>query len=320
MKPSDINNREDLIVRYLCGEANSQEQSYIKNRLQNDPDFKKLYNDMCFIWENAANPSYNKEQDWQAIRERMGFCKKRKSTPYSMLMRIAAIIVIMLSVSTALWVYWNVPGYGRWVVYETEAQTDSLTLPDESMVFLNRNSSLKFKNAFAGDERRVILKGEGYFEVSSNPEQPFYVDVGNASVKVKGTAFHINEKGKNNIIELNVTQGVVEMLSQNNKLTVYEGEWAQADNSDIIKGAIANNNFLSWKTGIIEFNNASIDIITETLESHFEQVDSIYYNFESDIKITTRFPEPNLKEITNELSLHFNKNFELKNGILIISD
>ena len=47
-----------------------------------------------------------------------------------------------------------------------------LVLPDGSMVWLNSDSELKFPMNFAGERRKVFLKGEAYFEVVKNPDMP----------------------------------------------------------------------------------------------------------------------------------------------------
>src|SRR5690606_27767294 len=49
-----------------------------------------------------------------------------------------------------------------------------LVLSDGTKVWLNAASSLKFPTSFEGNERRVELNGEGYFEVAHNPAKPFH--------------------------------------------------------------------------------------------------------------------------------------------------
>ena len=73
-----------------------------------------------------------------------------------------------------------------------------LVLADGSKVWLNAASSLRFPTVFKGNERKVELSGEGYFEISSTEiagsqkKLPFIVAVGDMSVEVTGTHFNIN--------------------------------------------------------------------------------------------------------------------------------
>ena len=78
----------------------------------------------------------------------------------------------------------------------------SLVLADGSKVWLNAASSITFPTAFTGNERRVQLTGEAYFEVTKDPKKPFKVYISSlsekldgAEVKVLGT--HFNVKGYN---------------------------------------------------------------------------------------------------------------------------
>ena len=50
----------------------------------------------------------------------------------------------------------------------------SLARPDSSKVWLNAGSSLRYPSRFTEKERNVQLSGEGYFEVQSDKEYPFY--------------------------------------------------------------------------------------------------------------------------------------------------
>jgi transmembrane sensor len=317
---SDFNISDGLIVRYLCGEASVEEISAIEVLAQNDAAFARHLKEMQYLWEHSSMPVLDTEKDWSIICNRIGFKQKTSRSLFHYFARVAAVIVLVLSVSTALWVYWNVPGYGRWVVFETGAVSDSIVLPDASIVFLNRNSSLKYKNVFSAEERRVALKGEGYFEVSSDIEKPFRVEVGPVSVQVVGTAFNIDGRRKDGIVALNVTHGKVRLINNREKLDVKEGEWAIAGARSMGKGQIVNNNFLSWKTGLLEFRNSSLNEVVLALHGHFAEIEKIRIESSSDVLVTTRFEGQQLNEIIDELTVHFQKKFALHKGILIISD
>ncbi len=311
--------REELIIRYLCGEATQQEAAEVNQLIGTDSDFTNEFNQLNFAWKYSAMPRYDAEQDWLNICNRISLNTQNVS-PLSYLVRIAAVITLFLSVSTALWFYWNVPGYGRWIVFETGASADSIVLPDESIVFLNRNSSLKFKSAFSQVDRLVSLKGEGYFNIANDQMHPFRVEVGPVSVKVLGTSFHLNGTRKDGIVELNVTHGSVLFSNNKESLKIKEGEWAIAGVKVMGKGYITNPNFISWKTGLLEFNNSPLNEVALALDRHFSEIESVKIDSDSDIFVTTKFQGQSLSEITEELSVHFQKKFILNKGILTITD
>jgi len=66
-------------------------------------------------------------------------------------------------------------------------------LPDGTRVWLNAASSLTYPSSFAGaKERRVTLKGEAYFEVAHQKDQPFRVVTNQQILEVLGTHFNLN--------------------------------------------------------------------------------------------------------------------------------
>lgn len=64
-------------------------------------------------------------------------------------------------------------------------------LSDNSRVYLNAVSQLRFPAAFERDTRRVRFQGEGYFEVAHQAQARFYVVNGADSVEALGTAFSV---------------------------------------------------------------------------------------------------------------------------------
>ena len=67
----------------------------------------------------------------------------------------------------------------------------NVTLADGTRVWLNAGSKLTYPVAFVGNERQVILWGEGYFEVKKDDTKPFRVEVNGMQVTVLGTSFNL---------------------------------------------------------------------------------------------------------------------------------
>ena len=66
------------------------------------------------------------------------------------------------------------------------------TLHDGSIVWLNSESKFVYPEAFSGDERRVQLEGEAYFEVQEDKSKPFIVQAGAINIEVLGTHFNVD--------------------------------------------------------------------------------------------------------------------------------
>lgn len=310
---------EELIISFLCGEIDDAKNFEFKQKLNNDTSFKNLYNELKSTWDLSSISLMDIESDWNSIQKRIS-TKSSGLSMWGYISRIAAVLVVMLSVSVGLWVYWNVPGYGRWVVFETNAHSDSVVLPDQSVVFLNHHSSLKYPNSFSKNSRDVSLSGEGFFEIESDKNRPFTISIANVEIKVLGTSFNVFENQKDKSVELNVVDGTVSFNNKVQSLLISKGESAVANNNQIVKNATTNNNFLSWKTGKLEFNSSSLNEIVNSISRHYSDITSFEIDTESDILVTTKFDNLSLDNVLEELEIHFQKNFALKNGKLVISD
>jgi len=67
-------------------------------------------------------------------------------------------------------------GNAEWQTIIAAQEDRSILLPDGSSVYLRENSELSYPEVFASSVREVKIKGEAFFEVTPNSEQPFIVD------------------------------------------------------------------------------------------------------------------------------------------------
>jgi transmembrane sensor len=85
-----------------------------------------------------------------------------------------------------------------------------VVLEDGSIVTLNTNTQLQI--AFNQSQRAVnLLQGEAFFEVEKETKRPFVVYAAGGQVTAVGTAFSVYKK--NGVVEVTVTEGVVQLDS-----------------------------------------------------------------------------------------------------------
>lgn len=88
-----------------------------------------------------------------------------------------------------------------------------ITLSDGSSVLLQPNSKLSYPKIFTGNERKVYLSGEGFFEISKNPKKPFFVYANEIVTRVVGTSFRIKAFPDQQNVEVLVRTGKVRVKS-----------------------------------------------------------------------------------------------------------
>lgn len=91
-------------------------------------------------------------------------------------------------------------------------------LVDGTVVSLTRDSRLRYAKDFSGlPNREVHLKGEAFFEVAKNPQQPFLVHANELTTKVLGTSFTVTAFENQKDIVVAVKEGKVTVFSSQQK-------------------------------------------------------------------------------------------------------
>ncbi|MDX3916243.1 MAG: FecR family protein [Pseudosphingobacterium sp.] len=134
-------------------------------------------------------------------------------------------------------------------------------LSDGTKVWLNAASSLRYPTVFTGNERKVILNGEAYFEVTKNEKQPFKVVTDRQELLVLGTHFNINSYEDEPDVKTTLLEGSVKVSAFQTKQTILlkPGEQAALKRSGKLKVAQINaENAIAWKSGLFQFQGSGI--------------------------------------------------------------
>lgn len=124
--------------------------------------------------------------------------------------RIAAVIVLVAGMGWAA-TYMFRSGTTDMVLVSTGRSEKNIkvVLPDGSSVILNHNTQLRYPEKFDQRGRMATLKGEAFFDIISDPANPFFIDAGKASIRVLGTSFNVNTSNRNDEVEVYVKSGRV---------------------------------------------------------------------------------------------------------------
>ena len=160
-------------------------------------------------------------------------------------------------------------------VVMTGADNDTtLMLPDGTKVWLNRQSALKYPKEFDAEDRVVEIEGEGYFEVTKDPHQPFIVESDVMSVKVLGTVFNFHVDKEQQKASVSLLEGKVRVAGNNDEGTI-ELEPGQKAFVDARMGSMTVSEAdvyqeAMWHEHKTAFSNANINSIAKLLENIYK--------------------------------------------------
>jgi transmembrane sensor len=189
--------------------------------------YRKQFEQLQLLWNTshqlAIKTSMDEGAAWQQFKNRVTYqqnTKPAKKTTFNW-MRIAAVFTVGIVLSAVAFLYINKTAIKE-IAFQSLQQVVIDTLPDASVVTLNKNSTLTYPEKFKGKTRTVSLKGEAFFSITPNKEQPFVIAVNDIKVKVVGTSFNI--RGTDSTTEVIVETGIVQVTKQHETIELKPGE------------------------------------------------------------------------------------------------
>ncbi|MTI24342.1 FecR domain-containing protein [Fulvivirga kasyanovii] len=311
---------EQRIPRFLKGESGKEEQRQMEKWLQ-DPANRQEFEKFKEIWE-ASGEVYkdytpNVGKAWENIEQRI-LRSEDVSSPSSIdlwkwIGRAAAILVFATGIGWLAMQWFQEPDhnfYASLMEVSTASGIDSVALSDGSIIWLNRNTTIQFPETFGTKERRIILRGEAFFEVERDTERPFIVEAQGTVTRVLGTSFNINARVSE--ASVSVFTGKVSFSEDKdpaNEVILTKGEKAQINpvNNHINKFAV-DPNALAWKTGVLVFQNTPLQEVAIVLSAHYNQ--SVTLENTDSLSLTTSFEKQSLEEVLDVISITLDIRYE----------
>lgn len=233
----------------------------------------------------------------------------------------AAVAVICLMGWSAYYMFGPIP---QQTVY-TLADTRSITLPDQTVIVLNRYSSLTYPERFRGKDRRVKLKGEAYFEVSKDAGHPFKVEAEDVMVQVLGTHFNVEAYPEDTQVKTTLLEGsvAVSLIGQTEERLVLSPNESAIYNKDkkslTLQTETDAAEEIVWQNGTLLFKSVPLQEIARQLSNAFHTEIRIESADLQNYRMTATFSDgETLEEILSLLCRH--QKFEYtktNNGITI---
>ncbi|RFZ90926.1 DUF4974 domain-containing protein [Mucilaginibacter conchicola] len=153
----------------------------------------------------------------------------------------------------------------------------TVTLADGTKVMLNSSSSLRYPVAFKGNQRRVQLTGEGYFEVAKDKNKPFIVETAQQSVTVLGTHFNVNSYADEPSVKTTLLEGKVKVagLNSSNTEILQPGQQAVLMKTKFSVKQADIDEATAWTNNDFIFRNETLESVMRKI-SRWYDVDITY--------------------------------------------
>lgn len=216
---------EELLIRYLLGEGSPDEISEVEAWAASHSANAKKLDEISRILETSKRLAQfspvDEREAWVRFKSKRGPVLNQPvellpEQVYSKWFSIAAAVLLLIGAGTLTYLFSGKSGSSvDWVTLRVDNQVRVDTLPDGSIVHINKKSTIAYPGNFTS-KREVKLTGEAFFNVKHDDAVPFSVQVEDVSVRDIGTTFNIKNRGHH--IEVIVGSGIVKVIK--NEATV----------------------------------------------------------------------------------------------------
>ncbi|WP_373843277.1 FecR family protein [Bacteroides heparinolyticus] len=274
----DIKKQKMLFRRYLDNLYTSEEVHKLMDNLQHfeyTDNFDDLASD---VWrESVAQQSYTDLEREQYKKEARRLLKRIGHGKSIWLRRIAisvASVAAILCLILGSIKYWNHVNESPISFLESSTsygERKQVRMPDGTLLTLNSCSRVRYPDRFEGNERKVELEGEGYFDVKPNEKQPFIVDTRRFHVRVLGTCFNVKSYSSDEIVSVDVESGKVQidLPEAMMRLRPHEQIFVNTISGDYSKRR-EKHTVAVWRRGGLHFNCTPIRDVAKELERMYD--------------------------------------------------
>ncbi len=188
-------------------------------------------------------------------------------------LKTAALLTGVIALSFSAWQLYRQTGN---VTYKTGyGEIRSITLPDQTVVTLNGNSSLEYhRNWNRKEDREIWIRGEAFFDVKPAPQQRFVVHTSHhINVEVLGTSFNVLDREARMQVVLNTGKVRLSGPAQAVKtpIVMQPGELVEfkTKTGTYQKQQINAAQYASWKNRKLEFHNADLKEVAQVLQETY---------------------------------------------------
>ena len=280
---------DELLLQYLRGRTTDDENRSVEAWLRETPDAEEEVNDLRLLVEVAraadleVEPGTPPSTD-MVVREaearraaaiRRADDRARSRPARSRFGLFAGWATAGVFAAAAL-VIWNdrdpaASGSGGGSLASQEfitapGETAMVRLGDGSVIRLGPGSRVRNVD---GSARAVVLEGEAFFSIASNPAQPFRVTTAAGTARVLGTRFHLTAQLDE--LRLVVVEGTVALGTATEEVQVGAGQAAS-----IIEGrpgpvtaAAPIEETAAWLEGFIIFQDTPLELAIREVEQRY---------------------------------------------------
>lgn len=252
----------DILYQFFEGKASIEDEMQIRRWLDASESNRITFMQERKIYDTILLNSFDSQKSG----------KKGKSVSWYHIGTVAAVLLLLVVSTLYLRILLQNDTSQKYnTLIVPPGQRMHLTLADNTDIWLNANSTLRYPSEFSKKDRTVFLDGEAFFDVSKDDKKPFLVKTTSGDIRVTGTSFNVEAYSKQGGFETSLFEGSVDIYQYDQHLTTLKpNERSFLKEGKIYVAPITDRDKFLWKEGLIAFNNKTLEEILSSLEKYFD--------------------------------------------------
>ncbi len=286
---NNMNYHQKLCIKSLTGNITETERIALEEWINSSETNQSEFTHMSDVWYKAEIKEQSMpieiDNDWEEIQSKIsafeiGRSNQQNTRKFNLPKQFGnlekswkpvLIVSILILISAVVLFTIRIDRSDELSSISTFDEKKELVLSDNSIVLLNKNSSIDFPKKFEGNERKIKFKGEAYFTIMKDIK-PFIIETENAFVTIKGT--ELNVISRSNITEVFVKEGKVDLITSNNsknKVELKSGQLSAVEGKNKPSLPVQSDAkiILSWIKDEFIFESKPLGEIVEELNSFY---------------------------------------------------
>lgn len=295
---------DDLIGKYLAGEASAEEGQYVREWCAESVANQQYFDHLQLIFERASlvndTSTYHADVAWKKVQAQLRTAKRTRFFELPSF-RIAASLLLISTIG--IWVYQQFFNVVQNVDLVSNAAVVLDSLPDGTRVALNKQTALTITYNSKKKKGRIKLKGEANFEIKHEADKELIVEAEEVLIRDIGTTFNVKAYPESNTIEVTVQEGEVQFYTQQD-----EGIFIKAGDKGIynkqsrkFEKVQADTNVVSYATKQFVFEESPLEEVVEQLNAIYEKKIKISENIKA-CRVTVNFNNEDIETIAEILA------------------
>ncbi len=270
------------------------------------------------LWDKADSAFMDDEEITSALNHfnKESYVDKTTKAKTTKIWRIAAIVIPLLLLTALYSVYYATNSRQNEAQETTMLQAHTingeektLTLGDGTKIKLGPGSVLLYPQNFTGNERKVFLTGEAFFDIKHDDKKPFHVSTSFFDITDLGTSFGVTAYADAEEVSTTLKSGKIELRLNDNSKRVYEMNPEDrfiynVQTKESRMERVENKNGATWKNAQIDLNDITLSEAARILERTYGKKFVLLSKHAAQTRIT----------------IHYNKGENLQSVLSIIAD